>query len=62
MVGRKGREGRTASFFLSPESNTYLQGPDFFLREVVGGSALGPKPFQVGDTQVYHVLDQLALL
>ena len=61
MVGEKG-EGRKDCFFFFPIGNTYLQGPDFFLCEVVGGSTFGPKPFQVGDAQVYHVLDQLALL
>lgn len=42
--------------------NTYLQGPDLLLREVVGSCTLGPKPFQIGDAQVDHVLNQLALL
>lgn len=60
MVGSKEREGKIA--FFSPTGNTYLQGPDLFLCEVVGGGTFGPKPFQVGDAQVYHVLDQLALL
>lgn len=59
MVGEKG-EGRKDGFLSI--GNTYLQGPDFFLCEVVGSSTFGPKPFQVGDAQVYHVLDQLALL
>lgn len=55
---RKGKERLP----FPPIGDTYLQGPDLFLCEVVGGGTFGPKPFQVGDAQVYHVLDQLALL
>lgn len=59
MVGEK---GGGSCFFLFFHRQHLPPRSDFFLCEVVGGSTFGPKPFQVGDAQVYHVLDQLALL
>jgi len=40
----------------------YLQRSDFFLCQVVGCGTFGPQTFQAGDTNVYHVLHQFALL